>query len=417
MRAADPSLPASSTLEFWVNGVRCTVPDANPRDTLLEYLRETMLSGAKLACGTGGCGACTVIVTRLEAGVQRNRTVNACITPLCFIDGAHVTTVEGVGSGVAPHAVQTQIAELHGSQCGFCTPGFVMSLYAALANKPAATASELEAAVAGNLCRCTGYRPLLDAAKSLCCRGDSKGAAITTAVDASDIEAWRSAVTTAAAGMPHATTTGDKLADPRWCGAVDARIVLPPDAARTMAAPARELHVLGKPRHYEEHTEWLRPASLRGLVECVAAHPDAVLVGGETDFDYRTHSVRATFIDRSAVPELNDVRVALEGDDVLRIGGAVSVAVAVEALDVALAADALAAAPSTPARALAAASRRQRCVALRNAFIRLGTPQVISRRFSAPISRRFSAHTAPFQPALRLAEQKQYGCLLPSHSR
>ena len=159
----------SRTLEFWINGERhCqTEDDVNPNATLLEYLREeAMLHGTKLGCGTGGCGACTVIVSRMEpppltAGaaatsadnnpvVPMHRPVNACITPLCHLDGAHVLTVEGVGDTSAPHVVQQRLADMHGSQCGFCTPGFVMSLFAALANhknKP----HELEVSLEGRL--------------------------------------------------------------------------------------------------------------------------------------------------------------------------------------------------------------------------------------------------------------------------
>jgi len=108
-----------------------------------------------------------------------HRKVNACLTPVFFLEGCHVTTVEGLVAdkthgdthvALDPakdmHPIQKRIAECHGSQCGFCSPGMVMSLYAHLTNHPASTAAELETAFDGNLCRCTGYRPLLDAAKS-----------------------------------------------------------------------------------------------------------------------------------------------------------------------------------------------------------------------------------------------------------
>ena len=99
----------------------------------------------------------------------RHFSANACLTPLCALDGYHVTTVEGIsGAGAGSlHPVQQRIAELHGSQCGFCTPGIVMSLYTILRSKPNSTPHEIEESLDGNLCRCTGYRPIIDAARSL----------------------------------------------------------------------------------------------------------------------------------------------------------------------------------------------------------------------------------------------------------
>ena len=342
-----------SKLEFWVNGKRHIVKEANPRSTLLEYLRDTAyLKGAKLACGTGGCGACTVVVTRMvevpqhpstslplphneqksnatppPTLKQRDRTINACITPLCHIDGAHIMTVEGIGDNVHPHLIQSRLAELHGTQCGFCTPGFVMSLFATLANKPNATQGELEASVAGNLCRCTGYRPILDAAKTLCSNNSSNNnntatteaedpttSTASTASTARNIEQWRAAVMQASAsGVTESTTTGDKLKTYPGLPLGNACIALSPQAMSALTASAiatthttpRVLHVLGQQSKFEEHTEWIRPITLQKLTELVAAYPDAVVVGGETDFDYATHSRRAVFIDRTAVPELN----------------------------------------------------------------------------------------------------------------
>ena len=134
-----------------------------PTPRLLPPFPGLGLSGTKLGCGEGGCGACTVMVSSHDAGKVHHRAVNACLFPLYACEGTHVVTVEGLGtrrSGL--HPVQRAIAEAHGSQCGFCTPGFVMSMYALLrssAGRP--TRAEIEEAVGGNLCRCTGYRPIL----------------------------------------------------------------------------------------------------------------------------------------------------------------------------------------------------------------------------------------------------------------
>ena len=170
------------------------------------------LTGSKLGCGEGGCGACTVMVSSYdrEEDVIKHVAVNACLTPLCSVAGMAITTVEGIGSTRtslhpvqvnsylytrASHSVitelsplnplQERIARAHGSQCGFCTPGFVMSMYTLLRNNPTPS-EEIEAAfegessaklhtnpckqllhtLSGNLCRCTGYRPILEGYKT-----------------------------------------------------------------------------------------------------------------------------------------------------------------------------------------------------------------------------------------------------------
>ncbi|KAI8505452.1 hypothetical protein Bbelb_166410, partial [Branchiostoma belcheri] len=129
------------------------------------------LTGAKLGCGEGGCGACTVMVSSHLA-------VNACLAPICSLHGAAVTTVEGIGSTrTRLHPVQERLAKAHGSQCGFCTPGIVMSMYTLLRNHPCPDMDQLETAFQGNLCRCTGYRPILEGYKTFtkefqgCCGG------------------------------------------------------------------------------------------------------------------------------------------------------------------------------------------------------------------------------------------------------
>ncbi len=124
-------------------------------------------TGAKLGCGEGGCGACTVMISSVDSdGSLLHRSINACLCPLYAVEGQHVVTVEGIGSlRTGLHPVQERLANAHGSQCGFCTPGFVMSMYSLLRSKNGNSISEeeIEENLAGNLCRCTGYRPILDA--------------------------------------------------------------------------------------------------------------------------------------------------------------------------------------------------------------------------------------------------------------
>ncbi|KAI7532936.1 hypothetical protein KC343_g19360, partial [Hortaea werneckii] len=156
------------TLRFYLNGTKVVLDTADPEVTLLEYLRGIGLTGTKLGCAEGGCGACTVVVSQYNPTTNKiyHASVNACLAPLVSVDGKHVITVEGIGSVKNPHPAQERIAKGNGSQCGFCTPGIVMSLYALLRNNEDPSEHQIEEAFDGNLCRCTGYRPILDAAQS-----------------------------------------------------------------------------------------------------------------------------------------------------------------------------------------------------------------------------------------------------------
>ncbi|KAJ1903315.1 hypothetical protein LPJ81_003125, partial [Coemansia sp. IMI 209127] len=171
---------SSSSILFYLNGKRMTVESPDLDMTLLQYLRSIGLTGTKLGCGEGGCGACTVMVSRYDAVEASiiHTSVNACLCPLYTVDGKHVITVEGLGTAKNPHPVQERIALLHGSQCGFCTPGFVMSLYTLLRNNPTPNEREIEECFDGNLCRCTGYRPILDAAKTFADQAWKRGTTV-----------------------------------------------------------------------------------------------------------------------------------------------------------------------------------------------------------------------------------------------
>ncbi|CAF1623452.1 unnamed protein product [Rotaria magnacalcarata] len=192
--------PTIDYLLFYVNGNRVIEHHAEPDWTLLWYLRNKLdLTGSKLGCGEGGCGACTVLVSRCvdrDSGALEHRTVNSCLAPLCSVDGCHVVTIEGIGSVAKSnmHPAQSRIAEMYASQCGFCTPGIVMSLYGTLTSSDhphtSLTIQDIEDAFDGNLCRCTGYRPILDAAKTfakdintLPCKDSSASKSISTTLD------------------------------------------------------------------------------------------------------------------------------------------------------------------------------------------------------------------------------------------
>jgi xanthine dehydrogenase/oxidase len=153
----------SSSVTFWVNGTQYTATDVPPRMKLVDYLRgEIGLTGTRIACGEGGCGVCTVVLTRVDSqGQTQHYTVNSCMHPVLELDGVHVTTTEGIGSERKGfHPVQKALASHDGLQCGFCSPGWVMQMYGLLQNNSAPSMQTIEDNFDGNLCRCTGYRAI-----------------------------------------------------------------------------------------------------------------------------------------------------------------------------------------------------------------------------------------------------------------
>jgi xanthine dehydrogenase small subunit len=151
-----------ATLEFFLNGERVCLPGSQGARTVLTWLREERrLTGSKEGCAEGDCGACTAVVSERRAGGKTvHLPVNTCILFLGALDGKALTTVEGLKG---THPVQRAMVDCHGSQCGFCTPGFVMALYAHYKASRSSERAALCDAIAGNLCRCTGYAPILAA--------------------------------------------------------------------------------------------------------------------------------------------------------------------------------------------------------------------------------------------------------------
>ncbi|MEH6724640.1 MAG: xanthine dehydrogenase small subunit [Hyphomicrobiales bacterium] len=158
-------------LSFRLNDESINLDDFGPTDTLLDFIREKKnLTGTKEGCNEGDCGACTVAIGELDKGELTYRPVNACIQLLGMAHGKHIITVDHLSKeGGALHPVQDAMARLHGSQCGFCTPGIVMSLFCLHEDQTdPATRETVNTWLAGNLCRCTGYRPIVDAALESC---------------------------------------------------------------------------------------------------------------------------------------------------------------------------------------------------------------------------------------------------------
>lgn len=159
-----------SEVSFTVNGKQHTITNPDPSMSLNEWIRnQPGLQGTKVMCHEGGCGCCVVSVTRRDLSTSKDVTiaVNSCLFPLCAVNGASVTTIEGIGNRFdGYHPVQERLAEHNGSQCGYCSPGFVMNMYSLLKEKPSPTKQQVEDSFDGNICRCTGYRPILDAMKT-----------------------------------------------------------------------------------------------------------------------------------------------------------------------------------------------------------------------------------------------------------
>ena len=157
-------------LQFTLNGEMREVSGVSPTMTVLDYLRENAsLTGTKEGCAEGDCGACTIVLAETVDGKPDYKAVNACLLMVPQLDGKHVFTVEGLSaSDDLLDPVQDAMVKTDGTQCGFCTPGIVMSLFALRQSEADVTEGEIHDTLAGNLCRCTGYRPIVDAAREAC---------------------------------------------------------------------------------------------------------------------------------------------------------------------------------------------------------------------------------------------------------
>jgi indole-3-acetaldehyde oxidase len=266
---------ASPVITFAINGRRYSVNNPAPTITLSDFLRETIKqTGTKVGCGEGGCGACAVLVTNKD-GVSR--TINSCLKPLVTLDGLAVKTTEGLGTVNAIHPVQQRIADFNGMQCGFCTPGMVMSIYGAMVKSnesgAAFTAAAAERAIDGNLCRCTGYRPILDAAKSFSADGGVEdqvgccgGAARKAVVEGYDIKP-------------------EEVAFPDF-----------------LETSPRMLQINGPGQ------QWMQPTTMAQLFELLRTHPDAKLENARTSKGiYKEDFMQESIINVSRVPELSTI--------------------------------------------------------------------------------------------------------------
>jgi len=262
-------------IRFLLNGGEVRLRGESPTLSLLDWLREVRgLTGTKEGCNEGDCGACTVMVTDADG----SRALNACLLYLPQLDGKAVRTVEGIaGPGGELHPVQAAMVEMHGSQCGFCTPGFVVAMAVAHLNG----ARDHDDQLAGNLCRCTGYAPILRAAE---------------AAAAAPVPAW---MTEDRAALAAGALAGGAGQDPgRESGRESGR---------------------GDDRAF-------RPRTADELAAWYAANPDAVLIAGATDVGLWVNKELRELPKVAFLAGIRDLRAIEERDGLLRVGAGVTIA-------------------------------------------------------------------------------------------
>ncbi len=244
----------TDTIRFVLDGNVVTLRDVDPTRTVLQYLREDrQRTGTKEGCAEGDCGACTIVVAELSADRNRlqYRAINSCIQFLPTLDGKELITVESLAADDAQlHPVQQAMVDCHGAQCGFCTPGFVMSLFAVYKTQENPSRKDIDDALAGNLCRCTGYRPIIDAAKKMY----EYGSEIS-----SEDQHWMNC------SFSSATEN-----------AIEPSEMMTVELLRSLAH-SQTLHV----RHGNK--QYFAPTSLAEFAQLVEKHPDACILAGGTD--------------------------------------------------------------------------------------------------------------------------------------
>jgi len=261
----------SNEFTFRLNGEAVVVRDVSPNATLLDWVRGRGLTAAKEGCAEGDCGACTVVVIEEDAAGKRVfRSLNSCIALLPTLAGREVWTVEGIGAQ-GLHPVQSAMTRCYGSQCGYCTPGFVASMFEGYYREGIGTVEGLNDQLCGNLCRCTGYRPIRQAAA----------------------ESWASVADEEKQGdrfgrLLKKETAADALSDYECGGRV-----------------------------------FLRPSSLAELFEMMAAHPEARLLAGGTEIGVEVAKSFKRFSTLIYLQGVNELRVLSFDGGLVRIGAGV----------------------------------------------------------------------------------------------
>jgi xanthine dehydrogenase small subunit len=273
-------VPTEQAVQFLLNGKPCHEADAPPTMTVLDWLRtRARLTGTKEGCAEGDCGACTIVVGRQVDGVMQYQAMNSCLMLLPQIADCAVLTVEGLAAADGTlHPVQQAMVDADATQCGFCTPGFVMAMFAFHHGGEPADDTLIHDALAGNLCRCTGYRSIVEA-----CRRIARGPADRFAAEG-----------------------------PVTAGALSA------------LAPSADY------RRGEQ--TFVLPRSLDALFTALAQYPDAIILGGSTDLGLRASKDREVFPAVIATRDVKELR-RIKTEGALEFGGAVTYTEALPHLD------------------------------------------------------------------------------------
>ncbi|KOF19500.1 FAD-binding molybdopterin dehydrogenase [Ensifer adhaerens] len=268
-----------NTIRFLLNHRLVELSDVSAVQTLLDFLRiDRNLRGTKEGCAEGDCGACTVLVGRLLGGQLKYESVNACIRFVGSLDGCHVVTVDSLATPGGPlHPVQQAMVQTHASQCGFCTPGFVMSLYGLWMENPKPSVTEIEKALQGNLCRCTGYAAIIRAAEAISTIGDL--------------------------GTDPLFAERDRLAG---------ELAALQDGRRVVIGEGAELFML--------------PASVDDFADVLEANPKATIVAGSTDVGLWVTKFMRDIAPAVHLTHLEELRRITVGEEGVTLGAGVSYA-------------------------------------------------------------------------------------------
>uniref|UniRef100_A0A0B7AUW5 FAD-binding PCMH-type domain-containing protein n=1 Tax=Arion vulgaris TaxID=1028688 RepID=A0A0B7AUW5_9EUPU len=293
-RSTDPE-----DITFYINGKKYLVSDKySPTTSLNDYIRDVAgLKGTKVMCKEAGCGCCAVTVTHASNGdVMETMSINSCVCPLYSVDGWQITTTEGIGNSKEGfHPIQNIIAKHNGTQCGYCTPGFVMSMYGLLHQDQKPTQQEIEDSFDGHICRCTGYRSILDAMKSFAVDSTAPNAKCIDIEDLNKKLCYKTGQPCRKENVGKKSSVGG--------------------AKQEIGGPPVPLAIdLGQSR-------WYRPVNLKNLAELMQqhkTHSTTVFFGNTSSGIFKHQGPYEVYIDLRAVKELHLYK---EGNTSVIFGG------------------------------------------------------------------------------------------------